>query len=94
MNRVDQRILVAEAPSTYGSKPQDDLLTQTILKIADIFKKASRKPDWKNNTDMRNKIEGEIEDLFWEMEDTYGVKFDNSDALLATIQQIGIHNYE
>jgi hypothetical protein len=86
--------LVAEAPSAYGSKPQDDLLTQTVLKIADIFKEASRKPDWKNNRDMRNKIEGQIEDLFWEMEDTYGLKFDDSDALLATIQQIGINNYE
>jgi hypothetical protein len=43
---------------------------------------------------MRNRIEGQIEDLFWEMEDTYGVKFDESDALLATIQQIGINNYE
>jgi len=94
MNRVDERILVAEAPLTYGSKPQDDLLTQTVLKIADIFKEASRKPDWKNNRDMRNKIEGAIEDLFWEMEDTYGLKFDDSNALLATIQQIGISNYE
>ncbi len=94
MNRVDERILVAEAPLVYGSKPQEDLLTQTVLKIADIFKEASKKPDWKNNRDMRNKIEGEIEDLFWEMEDTYGLKFDNSDTLLATIQQIGINNYE
>ena len=94
MNRVDKRIWVAEAPLAYGSKPQDDLLTQTVLKIADIFKEASKKPDWKNNRDMRNKIEGEIEDLFWEMEDTYGLKFDDSDALLATIQQIGINNYE
>ena len=94
LNRVDKRIWVAEAPLAYGSKPQDDLLTQTVLKIADIFKEASKKPDWKNNRDMRNKIEGEIEDLFWEMEDTYGLKFDDSDALLATIQQIGINNYE
>jgi len=94
MNRVEEHILIAEAPLTYGSKSQDDLLTQTVLKIADIFKEASKKPDWKNNRDMRNKIEGEIEDLFWEMEDTYGLKFDDSDALLATIQQIGINNYE
>jgi type I restriction enzyme R subunit len=93
MNRVDERILVAEAPLAYGNKPQEDLLTQTVLKIADIFKEASKKPDWKNNRDMRNRIEGQIEDLFWEMEDTYGVKFDESDALLATIQQIGINNY-
>ncbi len=94
MKRVDERILVAEAPLSYGNRTQDDLLTQTVLKITKIFKEASRKPDWKNNRDMRNKIEGEIEDLFWEMEDTYGLKFDDSDALLATLQQIGINNYE
>ncbi len=94
MKRVDERILVAEAPLSYGNRTQDDLLTQTVLKITKIFKEASRKPDWKNNRDMRNKIEGEIEDLFWEMEDIYGLKLDDSDALLAIIQQIGINNYE
>ena len=94
MKRVDERILVAEAPLSYGNRTQDDLLTQTVLKITKIFKEASRKPDWKNNRDMRNKIEGEIEDLFWEMEDTYGLKFDDSEALLTTLQQIGINNYE
>jgi hypothetical protein len=42
---------------------------------------------------MRNKIEGQIDDLFWEMEDKYGVKFNQSDELLATIQQIWVNNY-
>jgi len=93
MNHVDERILVAEAPLRYGNKVEGDLLTQTVMKIDHIFKEAAKKPDWKNNSDMRNKIEGQIDDLFWEMEDTYGVKFEKSDALLATIQQIGINNY-
>ena len=94
MNRVDDRIMVADEPVPYGNKSQDDLLTRTVLRIAEIFKEASRKPDWKNNPDMRNRIEGQIEELFWEMEDTYGMKFDDIDALLATILQIGINNYE
>jgi len=74
-------------------EPQEDLLTHTVLKIVEIFQKASKKPDWKNNSDMRNKIEGQIEDLFWEIEDAYGVEFEQSDTLLATMQQIGINNY-
>jgi len=94
MNNVDERILVAEAPLGYGDKDQEDLLTQTVMKIVEIFQEASKKPDWKNNSDMRNKIEGQIDDLFWEMEDKYGVKFNQSDELLATIQQIGINNYD
>ena len=73
---------------------QEELLTQTVLKIAEIFKEASKKPDWKNNSDMRNKIEGQLDDIFWEIEDKYGVKFSQSDERLATIQQIGINNYE
>ncbi len=93
MNNVDERILVAEAPLGYRSKAEEDLLTQTVMKIVEIFQEASKKPDWKNNSDMRNKIEGQIDDLFWEMEDKYGLKFTNTDELLATIQQIGINNY-
>jgi len=94
INSADERIMVAQPPLVlYGDRPQEDLLTQTVLNITEIFQEASKKPDWKNNRDMRNKIEGQIDDLFWEMEDKYGVKFENSDALLATIQQIGINNY-
>jgi len=93
MKNVDERILVAEAPLGYGGKAEEDLLTQTVMKIVEIFQEASKKPDWKNNSDMRNKIEGKVEDIFWEMEDIYGVKFSQSDELLATIQQIGINNY-
>ena len=92
MNNVDERIMVAEE-SSYGNRPQEDLLTRTVLKITAIFEEASKKPDWKNNSDMRNKIEGQIEDILWDIEDTYGMKFDNSDELLATIQQIGVNNY-
>jgi type I restriction enzyme R subunit len=93
MNHVDARIFVAESPLNYGKKEQEDLLTQTVTKIASIFQEASKKPDWKNNSDVRNKIEGQIDDLFWDMEDNYGIKFKQSDELLATIQQIGINNY-
>ncbi|MCB4746708.1 MAG: hypothetical protein LGB68_06155, partial [Sulfurovum sp.] len=93
MNNVDERILVAEVPLEYGRRQEVDLLTQTVLSMVKIFQEASKKPDWENNSDIRNKIEGQIDDLFWEMEDEYGLKFANSDELLATIQQIGIKNY-
>jgi len=86
--------LVADVPLEYGKRAKGDLLSQTALKITEIFQKASKKPDWKNNIDMRNKIEGEVEELFWEMEDSYGLKFKDLDTLLAMILQIGIHNYD
>ena len=90
LSNTEERILMTEEKSDSFDV---DLLTQTVLEITEIFEKASKKPDWKNNSDMRNKIEGQIEDIFWDIEDTYGIKFDNSDELLATIQQIGVNNY-
>ena len=93
LSSADERIMVAEAPIEYGNRPQENLLTQSVLKIVKIFQEASKKPDWKNNSDMRNRIEGKIEDIFWDIEDSYGVKFEQSDELLATIQQIGVNNY-
>ncbi len=92
MQSVDERIWVAEE-SAYVSNPQEDLLAQTVMKINDIFKEASRKPDWKNNSDMRKHIAGEVEELFWDIEDKYAVKFDDSDELLVKIQSLGVSNY-
>ena len=93
ISNVDERIMVAEIALGYGNKPQVDLLTQTVLQITEIFQEASKKPDWKNNSDVRNKIEGQIDDLFWDMEDKYSIRFDEGDELIATIQQIGVNNY-
>jgi len=92
MKSVDERILVADSAELYG-KEKEDVLTQLVLNITKIFTEASKKPDWKNNSDMRNKIEGEVDELFWALEDSYGLRFKESDKLLATIQQIGVNNY-
>jgi hypothetical protein len=83
---------VADSAELYG-KEKEDVLTQLVLNIVKVFTEASKKPDWKNNSDMRNKIEGEVDELFWALEDSYGLKFKESDKLLATIQQIGVNNY-
>ncbi len=84
--------LVAEAMPAYG-RTQKDELTKSVERIAAIFKEASHKPDWQTNRDVRNRIEGEIEEYFWKLEDRYGVHFEEIDTLLATLLQIGIHHY-
>jgi type I restriction enzyme R subunit len=71
----------------------EDLLNKSVLEITKIFNEVSKKPDWKNNLDVRNKIEGLIDDIFWDIEDKYGLKFENIDEILSTIVQIGVHNY-
>ncbi len=84
---------VAEVMQTYGNKSSDDLLSQVVLKIDEMFREVSKKPDWKNNTEVRKAIEGQVEELIWDLEDEYSVKFDNLDTILATIHSIGINNY-
>jgi len=84
---------VAEVMPSYGNKNSDDVLSQVVVKIDEIFGEVSKKPDWKNNTEVRKTIEGQVEELLWDLEDKYSVKFDNLDTILATIHSIGINNY-
>ena len=92
-DNLEEYFIKLDLPLVDTQSVQEELLTQTVVKIVEIFKEASKKPDWKNNSDMRNNIEGQLDDIFWEIEDKYGVKFSQSDERLATIQQIGINNY-
>jgi type I restriction enzyme R subunit len=70
-----------------------ELLTDTVLKIDDIFKEVAKKPDWKHNNDVKNLIDGKLDDIFWALEDNHGLKFEDIDGLLAIIRSIGINNY-
>jgi type I restriction enzyme R subunit len=70
-----------------------ELLTDTVLKIDAIFKEVSKKPDWKHNNDVKNLIDGRLDDIFWALEDNHGLKFEAIDTLLATIRSIGVNNY-
>lgn len=70
-----------------------DIVSDIVLQIHDIFTEASKKPDWKNNSEVRKGIEGQVEELIWDIEDEYNVKFENLDTILATIYNLGINNY-
>ena len=83
--------LAADVKQGYG--PEEDLFARTVLQIDTIFKEASKKPDWKNNIDVKNEIEAKIDDILWGLEDDYKMIFENSDELLQRIRSIGINNY-
>jgi type I restriction enzyme R subunit len=84
--------MVAETKPSYGNK-KDDVVIQTILKIDNTFKEVSKKPDWVNNTDVTNQIDGQIQDILWELEDEYSISFNNIDEIIARVRSIGINNY-
>lgn len=71
----------------------ETVLERISISFNDIFVEASKKPDWVNNTDVTNQIDGDIEDILWDIEDEYSVKFDNSDEIISRVRSIGINNY-
>ncbi len=71
----------------------DEIFINVILKIDNIFKEVSKKPDWKNNSDIKNRIEQEIDDTLWELEEEYNIRFNNYDEIISKIRMIGINNY-
>ncbi|HFU74640.1 MAG TPA: DUF3387 domain-containing protein, partial [Arcobacter sp.] len=84
---------VAEPKTSYGTTKQDnDIVVQTAIQLNDIFKEISKKPDWKNNTDVRNQIEAKIEEILWQIEDDY-TSFENIDEIIEKVRNIGINNY-
>jgi type I restriction enzyme R subunit len=72
---------------------EDEAFIGTVMKIDNIFKEASKKPDWENNNDVKNGIDQEIDDILWELENEYGIRFDNYDEIISQARSIGINNY-
>lgn len=63
------------------------------LKFYEIYKKASKKPEWHKNKDVENEITSQMEDALWDVEDEYGVSIDDKEKIYQTIRGIGISFY-
>jgi type I restriction enzyme R subunit len=86
--------LVAEPKAIYGEIKKEKNITENIaIKLNEIFKEVSKKPDWVNNSDVKNQIEGQIEDILWDLEDKYNIQFEDAEAIIGRIRNIGINNY-
>jgi type I restriction enzyme R subunit len=89
---ADGAIAVADLPPAYSEKRERDLLSQTALRIDEVFREASKKPEWQTNRDVRNRIEEQIDDILWELERNYSMKFDDIETLLKELVQIGVRH--
>ncbi|KAB7887611.1 type I restriction endonuclease subunit R [Poseidonibacter ostreae] len=76
-----------------GLIKEDDVLEEIVIKVNNIFNEVSKKPDWTNNSDVTNQIEGQIEDILWDLEDEYKIQFENTDEIIGRIRNLGINNY-
>ncbi len=84
--------MVAEPKINYGNKKNDSVV-EIVLKINNIFKEISKKPDWVNNTDVSNQIDAKVEETLWDLEDEYDIKFTKIDEIISKVRSIGINNY-
>ena len=71
-------------------KLSDDVLFNFIKKLNGLFDEISKKPDWEKT--QRKRIEREVEDILYEIEDEFGVSF-NLDKITPKIIGVGIANY-
>jgi len=70
---------------------RSDILFEFIKKVNILFDEISKKPDWKKTK--RKKLEAEIEDMLYDIEDEFGVSF-NLDKITPKIVGVGIANYK
>ncbi|MBU1667470.1 HsdR family type I site-specific deoxyribonuclease [bacterium] len=94
INNNQHATMVAEERPSYGKvNKEEDVVVKTVMQLNAIFKEVSKKPDWVNNSDVTNQIEGQIEEILWDLEDDYNIKFKNMDELVGKVRSIGINNY-
>ena len=67
----------------------NDVLIDKVLEIDAIFKEKSKKPDWKNNSEVKKFINQEIDKLIYTLEDNYSMVFENHDDINNKISSIG-----
>lgn len=72
--------------------------TEVIADIAFLITSIVRshdKVDWKNNTDVHNRIRQDIDDLFYEIENNRGfaVEFDDIDKISESVLNVGIRRF-
>ncbi|RDU63598.1 type I restriction endonuclease subunit R [Helicobacter didelphidarum] len=56
-----------------------EVLANLSLKIDEIYKRYSKKPEWYNSKETENEINREINDELWALEDEHHITFDNND---------------
>ena len=75
------------------SKLSSEEFIKVIMEIDDVFKLSAKKPDWQHNNDVRNQIDQAIDDILFDLERKFSMKFDNPIELIAQVRSMGINNY-
>jgi len=68
----------------------EKVLIKSVLKVTEVFKTFSKKPDWKETK--RKDIEIEIDDILYEIEDRFNIEFDLDNLTPKIIGALGVAN--
>ena len=79
--------------SDYGKQSFSDILDdkyiETVCFIDKLFKHYIKKPNWKNNIDVKNQIEQELDDYLFDKK----INVLELDKFLQKAYELGINNY-
>lgn len=88
------------ARALYDNLPQqmkdleNNVVAGFVLECVDFFNAASKKPDWEHNTDIKNRLEQQIDDALCNIEEEHGIQFDSIQETISQIRSIGMKHYE
>lgn len=92
IDKVCARALYDNLQEIMSTLPADQFI-KVVMQIDEVFKTVSKKPDWQHNNDVRNQIDQSIDDILYDLEKQFSIRFANPAELIIKVRSIGINNY-
>ncbi|WP_170019366.1 HsdR family type I site-specific deoxyribonuclease [Campylobacter sp. RM16190] len=71
----------------------EEELVALAQKIDEIYSSYALRPEWDKNIDVKNEIEGAIDELLWDIEDKFDINIENKTQIYEVMRNIGINHY-
>ena len=71
---------------------KQDLMADIAIKITNIIKEHSM-IDWANNEEIHNKIEQDIDDLFWDYSKIIDIPFEEVDKIIENVKKVALRRF-
>lgn len=92
IDKVCARALYDNLQEIMSALPADEFI-KVVMQIDEVFRTVSKKPDWQHNNDVRNQIDQSIDDILYDLEKQFSIRFANPAELISKVRSIGINNY-
>lgn len=92
IDKVCARALYDNLQEIMNALPAEEFI-KVVIQIDEVFRTVSKKPDWQHNNDVRNQIDQLIDDILYDLEKQFSIRFANPAELITKVRSIGINNY-